>query len=48
MNKIRLFVVGTLICILILFIYSRLSESKKRYLRYLTERLPYMPFRYFV
>jgi len=28
--------------------YSQLSESKKRYLRYLSSQLPHLVFRYFV
>jgi hypothetical protein len=48
MKKTIWFILGVLLALIVIMGYKRLPESKKRYIAYVAEQIPYLPARYFV
>jgi hypothetical protein len=48
MKSVRWFIFGIAFAALLVFIYTNLSESQKRYLAHIAKQIPFLPARYFV
>ncbi len=48
MKKTIWFILGVLLALIVIMGYKQLPESKKRYIAYVAEQIPYLPARYFV
>jgi hypothetical protein len=42
------FKLGIILALVAVLVYSRMSESQRRYVAHLVKQIPYMPARYFV